>query len=234
MKYQKQLENSGWESWKLKDETIDMEKEDNSIIEDMDLENSDNKEDKTAEEKKDRSKKIRGIFFECMTYVLIFVFFVIISPKYIWAKAIVDGESMEATLQNEDILIQEKVKYHFSEPSRYDVVVFKSSVSGEDEFWVKRIIGLPGETIQIIDDDIYIDGEKLGERSKGTGDISYYGVAEEPYKIPEGEYFVMGDNRDGDKSWDSRYEEVGTIKKEQIVGHVIARIYPLKKFGLIK
>ena len=224
----------------MKDETIDMEKEENSIAEDMDLENSDHEEgkiteeSKKAEEKKNRSKKIRSVFFECMTYVLIFVFFVIISPKYIWAKAIVDGESMEATLQNEDVLIQEKVKYHFSEPSRYDVVVFKSSVSGENEFWVKRIIGLPGETIQIIDDDIYINGEKLGEKSKGTGDISYYGVAEEPYKIPEGEYFVMGDNRNGDKSWDSRYEEVGTIKKEQIVGHVIARIYPLKKFGLIK
>ena len=223
-----EIEKSGRGSLKLKDETIDMEN--SEIIEDISDENS----ELSDVEQKKKLKKIRSIFFECMIYVLIFVFFVIISPKYIWAKAIVDGESMEATLQDEDILIQEKVNYHFRNPARYDIVVFKSIVSGEEEFWVKRIIGLPGETVQIIDGDIYINGEKLGEKSEGTGEISYYGIVEEPYKIPEGEYFVMGDNRDGDKSWDSRYEEVGTIKKEQIVGHVVARIYPLNKFGLIK
>lgn len=223
----------------MENETIDMEKEKNesiedNISEDVDDGNDENIELSGEEQKKNKSKKIRGIFFECMIYVLIFVFFVIISPRYIWAKAIVDGDSMEATLQNEDILIQEKVKYYFREPARYDIVVFKSTVSGQEEFWVKRIIGLPGETVQIIDGDIYINGESLGEKAKGTGEISYYGIAEEPYKIPEGEYFVMGDNRVGAESWDSRYEEVGTVKKEQIVGHVIARIYPLNKFSLIK
>lgn len=198
------------------------------------IENGEGIELSEEEQRKNKSKKVRSIFFECIIYVLIFVFFVIISPRYIWAKAIVDGDSMENTLQNEDILIQEKVNYHFRKPARYDIVVFKSTVTENEEFWVKRIIGLPGETVQIIDGDIYINGENLGEKAKGTGEISYYGVAEEPFTVPEGEYFVMGDNRVGSESWDSRYEEVGTIKKEQIVGHVIARIYPLNKFGLIK
>lgn len=208
----------------MKEETTDFEKE--TYIE----EQPDNQEEK----KKSKKKKIKSIFFECITYVLIFVFFVIISPRYIWAKAIVDGHSMEATLQDKDILIQEKISYRFKEPSRYDVIVFRSSVTDDEEYWVKRIIGLPGETIQIINGDIYIDGKDLGEKAKGTGEITYYGIAEEPYTIPNDEYFVMGDNRKGGESWDSRYEEVGPIKKSQIVGHVIARIYPLDKFGLIK
>lgn len=233
------MQYGGWGSLELKDETIDVKSEKEKNIEENSLEdkreeNSEEIELSREEQKKNKLKKIRSIFFECMVYVLIFVFFVIISPRYIWAKAIVEGDSMESTLQNEDILIQEKINYRFNEPARYDIVVFKSTVSGKEEYWVKRIIGLPGETVQIIEGDIYIDGENLGERAKGTGEISYYGIAEEPYKIPKGEYFVMGDNRVGNESWDSRYEEVGTIKKEQIVGHVIARIYPLNKFGFIK
>lgn len=148
---------------------------------------------------------------------------------------------MQTTLKSKDILIQDKISYRFVDPKRYDIVIllpWEKDLSDnipekKKDHWVKRIIGLPGETIQIIEGKIYINGNELKDDCYGTGEITYYGVAEKPFVIPEGEYFVMGDNREGDSSWDSRYEEVGTIKREQIEGRVIFRLAPLDSIGIV-
>lgn len=204
------------------------------------------KEEQVVSENEETESKEEGkgskFFKELIIYALIFVFIVVITPRYIWAKAVVDGSSMETTLHNEDILIQEKVSYYFKQPSRYDVVILKHHAlhiedeieEDEDSYWVKRIIGLPGETIQIKEDGIYINNEKLEDENYGNAEIDYYGIAEEPYEIPEGEYFVMGDNRIDIESYDSRYEEIGTIKRDDIIGRVLLRVYPFASFRIIQ
>lgn len=170
---------------------------------------------------------------EYLIYALIFFLIVVVSPKYVWGKTIVEGNSMNQTLENGDWLLNEKLSYTFGEPKRFDVVVFHSPVE-EDKNWVKRIIGLPGETVQILDGKLYIDGEELVDDVYGNDLIEYSGVASSPYTVPEGTYFVMGDNRVGDHSWDSRYEEIGTIAKSEIWGKVIFRTRPISKIGVIK
>lgn len=170
---------------------------------------------------------------EYIIYALIFFLIVVISPKYVWGKTIVEGSSMNETLEDADWLLNEKLSYEFGEPKRFDVVVFHSPVE-EGKHWVKRIIGLPGETVQILDGKLYINGEELTEDIYGNGLIEYSGIATDPYVVPDGTYFVMGDNRIGDNSWDSRYEEVGTIEKSEIWGKVIFRTRPIRRIGFVK
>lgn len=170
---------------------------------------------------------------EYIIYALIFFLVVVISPKYVWGKTIVEGNSMNGTLENADWLLNEKLSYEFGTPKRFDVVVFHSPVE-EGKNWVKRIIGLPGETVQILDGKLYINGKILTKDEYGNELIEYAGIAEKPYKIPEGTYFVMGDNRIGSNSWDSRYEEVGTISKGEIWGKVIFRTRPISRIGFVK
>lgn len=195
--------------------------EDNEIIE---------TEEETKETKKDGKW---SIVKEILVYALIFVLVGIVSPRYVWGKTIVDGISMNETLEDGDWLLNGKLSYTFGNPKRFDVVVFHSPMV-EDENWVKRVIGLPGETVQIINGELYIDGERLEEDHYGNAKIDYSGVASEGFVVPEGTYFVMGDNRIGDNSWDSRYEEIGTIDKSEIWGKVLFRIRPLSRIGVIK
>lgn len=102
-----------------------------------------------------------------------------------------------------------------SSPNRFDVIVFKPNGNKKEHYYVKRVIGLPGETIQIINGQIYIDGGLLKEDS-GGGLIEDPGIAAEPYKIGDEEYFVLGDNRN--YSEDSRHADIGTIKFDNIEG----------------
>lgn len=177
-------------------------------------------------------KKFNG-WKEYLVYALIFFLIVVVSPRYVWGKTVVEGSSMNDTLKNGDWLLNEKLSYEFGEPKRFDVIVFHSPVE-EGKHWVKRVIGLPGETVQILDGTIYINGEELTSDIYGNGEIEYSGMVSAPYKVPEGCYFVMGDNRLGDNSWDSRYEEVGAIHEDQIWGKVIFRTRPMSSIGAIK
>lgn len=187
---------------------------------------------------KTRGQKIRNALLELAIYVLIVVVCVVFVPKYVIQRTIVDGTSMETTLQNQDNLLVEKVSYHFSDPKRFDVIVFypfgqhpsKDEVEDEDKvpYYIKRVIGLPGETIQITGDTIYIDGEVL-EEDFGKDPMTYSGVAADPLTLGEDEYFVLGDNRG--VSEDSRYAEIGPVSRDKIAGHAVLRIYPFSKFG---
>lgn len=190
----------------------------------------DNGEVPQTEQKKEISfgKKVRNGIIELCIYAAIIIVCVAFVPKYVLQRTIVDGKSMMDTLKHGENLLVEKVSYHFTDPDRFDVIVFYPHGRESTDYYIKRVIGLPGETVQIIGEDIYIDGEKL-EENFGKDPIIEAGIADEPIKLGDDEFFVLGDNRT--VSEDSRYEEVGPVKRENIEGKAILRIYPLSEFG---
>lgn len=138
---------------------------------------------------------------------------------------------MEPRLTNGDNLIVDKISYRFKDPERFDIIVFPFQYD-QNTFYIKRIIGLPGETVSIdYDGNIYIDGEVL-EEGYGKETIQDPGLAYTPITLGEDEYFVMGDNRNN--SSDSREASVGNIRREDIIGRAWLRIYPFDKVGFIK
>lgn len=185
-------------------------------------------EDETEEQTKKRRNKM---VVEIVTYLLVLFLCVKIIPEYIVQHTIVDGPSMEDTLQDRDHLIVEKISYHLDKLKRFDIIAFYPYGKDVDDYYIKRIIALPGETIQIKGSEIYINGEVL-EENYGKDPITYAGIAAEPITLAEDEYFVLGDNRT--VSLDSRSAEVGVVKKKQIGGKAILRIWPLSEFGTMK
>lgn len=152
---------------------------------------------------------------------------------FVGQRTTVDGSSMEPMLSDGDNLIVDKITYRFRDPERFDVIVFPV-VQDEDKKYIKRIIGLPGETVQIDDNgNIYINGEVL-EENYGRETISpdMIGRAAEPIVLGEDEYFVMGDNRND--SMDSRWNIVGNVNRDAIIGSAWTRIWPLNKIGFIR
>ena len=176
-------------------------------------------------------KEIVGLILYIAAVVLL-IFLII---TYVGTRTEVSGDSMNDTLADGDSLWINKLSYRFGEPERFDISVFpyKDAVTGDEFFYVKRIIGLPGETIGIDHlGNIVVDGETL-EESYGNEVIDEYhiGRASEPITLGEDEYFVMGDNRNNSK--DSRDETVGNIKRDIIVGKVVFRMWPLKDIQVI-
>ena len=135
---------------------------------------------------------------------------------------------MESTLENGDDIIVEKFSYITSDPERYDIIVFRES---ESVNYIKRVIALPGETIQITEGKIYINERAIFD-AYGNAKMEDGGIAEKPIKLGQDEYFVLGDNRNA--SSDSRKEEVGMIKRDKIGGKAWLRFYPFDQFGVIR
>lgn len=140
----------------------------------------------------------------------------------------ITGHSMTPLLEPQDVVLMDRLAYDFGSPDRFDVVVYKRE---DQKMNVKRVIGLPGETVQIKNSAVYIDGERLSE-PEGLGRISLGGLAENPIKLGEEEYFLLGDNRDS--SEDSRFSNIGNVSKEQIQGRVWFRLLPFKNIELIR
>ena len=140
---------------------------------------------------------------------------------------------MEPSLTSGDVLFLDKISYRFGEPERFDIIVFPYRQEPNKKF-IKRIIGLPGETV-LIDSGgkIYINGELL-EENYGLETIASYaiGIAAEPIVLGKDEYFVLGDNRNDSK--DSRMSAVGNVQREDIIGRVWLRIWPIADFGFVK
>lgn len=171
---------------------------------------------------------------EAVQFSLILLVALLISlfiVTYVGQRTVVDGESMESTLYHGDNLIVDKISYRFGEPERFDIIVFPAHYD-DSTYLVKRIIGLPGETVYIDDEgNIYIDDELL-EEDYGKEEILSGGIASKPVTLGADEYFVMGDNRNA--SLDSRDYMVGNIKREDIIGRAWMQIYPFDKIGFIK
>ena len=184
--------------------------------------------DKEKVEEKDFSWKREII--STAAYLLIVVALTFLFVQFVGQRTHVNGDSMNVTLEDGDNLIVDKLSYRFSDPERYDIIVFPYQYQ-EKTYYIKRIIGMPGETVQIIDGMVYIDGEMLDE-TYGKEVMQYAGVASDPITLGEDEYFVLGDNRNN--SSDSRDPSVGNIQEDQIIGKAFIRIWPLNKFGILK
>ena len=177
--------------------------------------------------------KVMKEFLNTAIYLLCVLGAVWLEITFVGQRTEVEGASMENTLHNGDNLIVDKLSYRFHDPERFDIIVFPFQYQA-NTYYIKRIIGLPGETVQIMEDgSIYINGEKL-EESYGREVIQpeTIGRAAEPIVLGEDEYFVMGDNRNN--SSDSRTDIVGNIKREDIIGKAWLRIWPLSDFGVLK
>ncbi len=138
---------------------------------------------------------------------------------------------MKPVLSNGDVVLVNRIVYNAMAPKRGDIIIFKPKGNENIHYYTKRIIGLPGESVEIIENRIYIDGEKLEEEYETT-DITEVGIANEKIELAEDEYFVLGDNRAS--SEDSRNADVGNVKREYIYGKAWFVISPRKDFGWVK
>ena len=162
------------------------------------------------------------IMIICVTYLIVVSFF---------NHTTVSGHSMNNTLQNNDTVLINSLSYTFHGPERYDLIVFESKIKDNSTLYVKRIIGLPGETIQIKNGKVYIDDKPL-ENDISKDEIFNAGLASTPIKLAYDEYFVLGDNRNN--SDDSRYSNIGNVTRDSIIGKPWLRIKPVSSFGTIK
>ena len=176
-------------------------------------------------------KKVLKEIFSTSLYLLVVLCLTYLVIHFVGQRTQVEGRSMENTLNDGDNLIVDKLTYNFKEPQRYDIIVFPFQYT-ENTYYIKRIIGLPGENVYIDDQGvIYINGEALNE-NYGREIIKDAGLAYQPITLGDNEYFVMGDNRNN--SSDSRDPSVGNIKREDIIGKAWVRIWPLNNFGVLK
>lgn len=162
-------------------------------------------------------------------YLLLVIGVSFLIVTFVGQRTKVQGRSMQNTLSDGDNLIVDKISYRFRDPERFEIIVFPYQYQ-ENTYYIKRIIGLPGETIQIKDGYIYIDGELL-EEHYGAEVMEQSGIAADPIELGEDEYFVLGDNRN--HSADSRDPSVGVLKRDQLMGRAFLRIWPLGSVGFI-
>ncbi|MFG6384079.1 MAG: signal peptidase I [Lachnospiraceae bacterium] len=184
-------------------------------------ENRNPEENKIETEKtsKSRTNKVIKEVFSNITVILVAVVIGLFLNRYMIANAQVPTGSMETTVMAGDRIIVNRLSYVFGEPKRGDIVTFIYPDDGET-LYLKRIMGLPGETIEGKEGVIYIDGTPLVEDF--TQEVSYDNFG--PYKIPEKSYFMMGDNRND--SWDSRYWKHKFVKREDIIGKAEFSYFP--------
>ena len=176
------------------------------------------------------NKRLKDILSTSI-YFLIVLILTFLVVTYVGQRTMVIGSSMEPMLSDGDNLIVDKLSYRFNEPQRFDIIVFPFRYA-EKTYYIKRIIGLPGETLFIDENGtIFINGEELQE-SYGKEIIKDPGRAYEPITLGEDEYFVLGDNRNN--SSDSRDPVVGNIHRDEFIGKAWMRIWPFSKMGMIK
>lgn len=188
----------------------------------------------TTEQKETGKKEKKGMPF-LLQLVLLVVMVVIL--RNVMGTVLVKGSSMEPNFNHGDLVFINKLSTSIGSPEYGDIVICEMKDDFAYENIIKRIIGLPGDEIEIVENeeneeiyDLYVNGELveepfLGEPMMSNGDIEY------PFEVPENCYFVMGDNRNA--STDSRRESVGAIPKEDLMGKVVLRLYPFSEFGFV-
>ena len=165
---------------------------------------------------------VKKIIKEIVIWLLLIVLTITASyfiTTNVFVKTAVAGVSMEPTLMEGQVVIVNKIEYYLKSPKRNDVIVYKQSNREHSYYEIKRVIGLPGETVKIKNGIIYINDEVLKEKIK-TETIENAGLAEEGIKLDDNEYFVIGDNRN--ESEDSRFASVGNVLRNEILGKAVA------------
>ena len=186
-------------------------------------------DDSEPDSKKEKSKpNIKKNLIAFGICVVIAIVIALIITNFVASHTKVEGNSMESTLENGDDIIVEKFSYLTNNPERYDIIVFRES---ESVNYIKRVIALPGETIQITEGKIYINERAIFD-AYGKAKMEDGGIAEKPIKLGQDEYFVLGDNRNASK--DSRDKAVGVIKRDQIIGKAWLRVLPFDNFGKLE
>ncbi len=183
---------------------------------------------------KSKNKKLKEAF-STVLYFLIVLLVTWLLITFVIQRTVVEQTSMETTLQSGDSLLVDKISYRFTEPKRFDIVIFPYKLAEKKTYYIKRVIGLPGETVRIdYDGNIYIN-DKILEENYGRETIqpnsSWSAKMDKGITLADDEYFVMGDNRNN--SVDSRFDNVGAVKRDEIIGRAILRIFPFNKFGKI-
>ena len=180
--------------------------------------------------KREYIKKIRnGLVWSMQIAIVCIIAFVLV---WYWGQRVSNiGDSMNPVLHNGDIVLVNRLIYDTSTPKRNEIIVFQPNGNENAHASIKRIVGLPGETIQLKDNAVYINGEKLKEDFQTT-EIRDAGIAGEELVLGGDEYFVLGDNRAA--SEDSREADIGTVKRSEIEGKAWFVMLPTQHFGLIK
>jgi signal peptidase I len=177
--------------------------------------------------KKNAKKNIKEtIIFIAAVFILYFIV-----HSFVFEVAVIDGNSMVPTLLNKEKVVVTKLGYIFGEPNYRDIIAFPYP-SDKSRKFVKRVIGKSGDVIDVNENGVFINGERLDDDfAEEPGDATV-GSLRFPLTVPEGGYFVLGDNRGVSK--DSRYEDVGIIRRDSIIGRVSFRALPLSKIGALK
>ena len=180
--------------------------------------------------KKMKKNRILKEAFSTALYFLLVFGMTAFVLKFVGQRSVVEGDSMNNTLYNGESLWVNKLSYRLGDPERFDIIIFPYQYQN-GTYFIKRIIGLPGETVHIdTEGNIYINGEKIEEHyGREIIKPENRGLAEFDVVVGENEYFVMGDNRNN--SMDSRYPNVGNIKRENITGKAVWRLFPFTAFG---
>ena len=189
------------------------------------------KESRAVSEARERLRddRTRGIVKWVFEIIVTLVFAVLVAISAFQTVTLQES-AMEPTYSVGQKFFVNRALYKIKSPKRGDVIVFKTSASDDAALHIRRVIGLPGETVQIKEGQIYINGN-VYEENGAYQEIADGGLADSAITLESGEYFVLGDNRNN--SEDSRYANIGNIKKEYIIGKVWFRVAPFKDFGFL-
>lgn len=196
------------------------------------MEHKDEKKDMLENEmtqKKEQPKKsMKQEIFEWIMVFVVAAAMAFVVRTFIFEPVRVDGSSMLNTLTDSEFMIATKYDYWLGDPERFDVVICNYPDTNDGMYRVKRVIGMPGEVIQLLGGELYVDGVHMEQDFDMHSITANYG----PFTVPENHYFVLGDNRNNSK--DSRSIMVGPLERGMIKGHVRMVVFPFGKLRLIK
>jgi signal peptidase I len=177
-------------------------------------------------------KRVFAAVFDFLQGIVVILAIMVMIYLFIMSPQEINGQSMDPTFHNGEYILTNKVEYKITDPKRGDVVIFKSPTNKEIDY-IKRIIGLPGDRVRLSNNKYYINDVMLDESSYLSRDIIIFGGSYlkegQEITVPEGKYFVSGDNRP--HSSDSR--EFGPIAKEDFIGKALFRYFPFNRVGAI-